>query len=84
MAKLNTGRSEKAHNVDFAKGGKTPMLGGHGPGVDASLGAGDQAPGTSAHDNKGGSSDKFASGGSGKMFGYSPSVPAQGGITGPR
>ena len=73
------------HDVTFAKGGKTPMFGGSGDhtttaGSDA---AGKQAPGGTAHDTSG-SGGKYASGGSGKMFGFNPSVPAKAGQTGAR
>lgn len=85
MAKLNTGRSEKQHNVDFAKGGKTPMFGKGDRTVTASTEqAGEQKPGVTEHDTSTGGGDKFASGGSTKMFGFSPSTPAQAGITSPR
>lgn len=77
-----TKKTEKS--ADFAKGGNTPMFGGHGPKTGAALQAGDQAPGTTAHDNSGGGGDKFASGGSGKMFGYTGVQPARGGITSAR
>lgn len=77
-----TKKTEK--NADFAKGGNTPMLGGHGPVVGDALHAGEQAPGGTAHKNSGGGGDKFAAGGSGKMFGYAGSQPAKGGITSAR
>lgn len=77
-----TKKTEK--NVEFAKGGTTPMFG-HGDrtttaGTDA---AGEQKPGETAHDTSG-AGGKFATGGSGKMFGYSPSEPARAGITSAR
>jgi len=62
-------------NVEFAKGGDTHMFGHQA--------AGEQDPATTAHDTSG-DGGKFASGGSGKMFGYSPSVPAKAGQTGAR
>lgn len=72
------------HNAEFAKGGNTPMFGGHGPVTGSDLQAGDQSPGGTAHKTSGGGGDKFASGGSGKMFGYSGSMPARAGITSAR
>lgn len=76
-------------NVEFAKGGNTPMFGkgdrtttdgkdgAHGvqPGQTSSAPIGPEGPSTG---------DKFAKGGGGKMFGYSPSMPAKGGITSAR
>lgn len=77
-----TKKTEK--NVEFAKGGNTPMFG-HGDRTTTAPqeAAGEQKPGGTAH-NPEGSGGKFASGGSGKMFGYSPSQPAQAGITSAR
>lgn len=77
-----TKKTEK--NAEFAKGGNTPMFG-HGDrtttaGSDA---AGSQKPGVTEHDTAG-DGGKYAKGGSGKMFGYSPSMPARAGITGAR
>ena len=47
--------------------------------------ADEQKPGGTAHNNgSGGEGDKFAQGGSGKMFGYQGSVPARAGITSAR
>lgn len=64
----------------FAKGGTTPMFG--------EQNADEQKAGGTAHntgnDQNDGPGDKFASGGSGKMFGYNPSVPARAGITSAR
>lgn len=76
-----TKKTEK--NVEFAKGGNTPMFG-HGPVTPSNIQAGEQAPGTTAHKNEGGGGDKFAKGGSGKMFGYAGSQPARAGITSAR
>ena len=70
-------------NVEFAKGGTTPMLGGHGPGVAGGLGAGPQADGGTAHDTEG-DGGKFAKGGSTKMFGYAGAQPAEAGKTSAR
>ena len=77
MAKLDTGRSEKQHNVDFAKGGKTKMFG--------EQAAGEQKAGVTEHDVSGGAPGaEFAKGGSGKMFGYAGSQPAEAGKTSAR
>ena len=73
------------HNVEFAKGGKTPMFGtGDRTTTAPSDAAGEQKPGVTEHDPDGGSKDKFASGGSTKMFGYAGSQPAQSGKTSAR
>lgn len=70
-------KKETSHNVEFAKGGNTHMFG--------EQAAGEQKPGETSHDVSGGApGPKFASGGSGKMFGYSPSAPARAGITSAR
>lgn len=77
MAKLDTGRNEKSHNVDFAKGGKTKMFG--------EQSAGEQKEGVTEHDVSGGAPGaEFAKGGSGKMFGYTGSQPATAGKTSAR
>jgi len=66
---------ESTKNVEFAKGGDTPMLGHQA--------AGPEKPGITASDT---SSDggKFAAGGSGKMFGFTPALSAKAGITSAR
>ncbi len=70
-------KETSAHSTDFAKGGKTHMFGPQA--------AGSEKPGTTAHDASGGApGSKFAAGGRGKMFGYSPSQPATAGITSAR
>lgn len=70
-------KKETTKDVEFAKGGDTPMFG--------QQNSDEQKPQTTAHDTSPttGTGDKFASGGSGKMFGYRPSTPAQAGITSP-
>lgn len=80
-AKVQKEKSE--HNVDFAKGGTTPMFG-HGSKGPPELAAGEQKPGVTEHDNKGGAGDKFATGGSTKMFGFTGALPARDGITSAR
>lgn len=67
---------KSSHNAEFAKGGNTPMFGPQE--------AGEQDEGTTAHDIEGGGDDKFAKGGSGKMFGYAGVQPAQAGKTSAR
>lgn len=70
-------RHEKTHNVQFAKGGDTPMFG--------EQAAGEQKPATTAHDVSGGApGPTFAKGGSTKMFGFAPAEPARAGITSAR
>lgn len=71
---------EKTRNVEFAKGGKTHMFGEQeaGPRTGA-----DKSPSTGKPDSSG-PGEKFAKGGSGKMFGYTGSLPAQAGITSAR
>lgn len=72
-------------NADFAKGGNTPMFGKGDRTVTAPMEqAGHQEAGGTAHDNSGGEGDKFAKGGSGKMFGYAGAAPARAGITSAR
>ncbi len=68
---------KSAYNVEFAKGGKTPMFG--------EQAAGEQKPGVTEHDAEGGvPGDKYACGGKTKMFGYTGALPARGGITSAR
>jgi hypothetical protein len=63
-------------NAEFAKGGKTHMFG--------EQAAADMPSGTTDKGDKSGPGEKFASGGTGKMFGYSGSMPARAGITSAR
>ena len=68
---------KSAHNVEFAKGGKTHMFG--------EQAAGEQKAGVTEHDAEGGvPGDKFACGGKTKMFGYAGAQPAQAGKTSAR
>ncbi len=64
--------------ADFAEGGDTPMFGHQN--------AEEQKPGGTAHNTGGGTGTgaQFASGGTGKMFGFTGSLPAQAGITSAR
>lgn len=68
-------KKETSHDTQFAKGGNTHMFGHQA--------AGEQKPGDTAHDTSG-DGGKFASGGSGKMFGFAGSQPARSGITSAR
>lgn len=78
-------RKEKTTNTVFAKGGTTPMFGKGDRTVTAPQEqAGEQTAGGTAHDPSGGGSDKFAKGGSGKMFGYAGVQPAEAGKTSAR
>lgn len=75
-------KNEKS--ADFAKGGDTPMFGsGDRTTTDASDAAGTQEAGGTAHDPEN-SGEKFAKGGSNKMFGYAGSQPAEAGKTSAR
>ncbi len=70
-----------------AVGGKPATFaeGGHSNHMFGEQNADEQKAATTAHDTGGsGPGDKFAMGGSDKMFGYSPSVPARAGITSAR
>jgi len=71
-------------NVEFAKGGDTPMFGqGDRTVTAASDAAGTAKPGETYKDPEN-SGSKFASGGKSKMFGYAPSEVARAGITSAR
>jgi hypothetical protein len=67
---------ETTKSAKFAEGGNGHMFGPQK--------AGEQKPGVTQHDAGNGSGDKFACGGSTRMHGYSPSVPARAGITSAR
>lgn len=69
-------KKETSRSADFAKGGNGHMFGPQK--------AGQQASGTTAHDAGAYSQDKFACGGSTKMFGFQGAVPAKAGQTGAR
>lgn len=69
---------KSSHNVEFAKGGNTPMFGEQAAepmksGTTRDQTSQDSAPGA-----------KFAKGGSGKMFGFAGAEPAQAGKTSAR
>jgi hypothetical protein len=72
--------TEKTHNVDFAEGGKTHMFGEQEAG---SRTGPDKSPSTGKPDSSG-PGEKFASGGSTKMFSFHGATPAVAGITAPR
>ena len=72
--------TEKSHDVEFAKGGDTPMFGEQEAG---SRKGADKSPSTGKPDSSG-PGEKFAEGGSTKMFGYQGSVPATAGQTSAR
>jgi hypothetical protein len=78
--KTSAEATEKTHNVDFAKGGKTKMFGEQEAG---SRDGADKSPSTGKPDSSG-PGEKFAEGGKGKMFGYQGSLPAKDGITSAR
>lgn len=80
-----TKKVETQKNVEFAQGGDTPMFG-HGDRTTTadSDAAGEAKPAVTGKATTGGGGDKYAEGGSEKMFGYHPSVKATAGITGPR
>jgi hypothetical protein len=75
MAEKSKVESEK--NVEFAKGGSDNHMFGE-------QAATPDKPGNTGKDAGGAPGAKFASGGSGKMFGFNPSVPATAGQTGAR
>lgn len=78
-------KKETSHNVEFAKGGTTPMFG-HGDRTTTAPQeqAGEAKEGQTGKSAGAGAGDKYACGGSTKMFGFSPSVPAKAGQTGAR
>lgn len=76
MAKLDTGRSEKQHDVQFAEGGNTKMFG--------EQQASAQTPKQTGKNGATGKGAEFANGGSSRMFGYEGSKSAQAGITSAR
>lgn len=73
-------RHEKTHNVEFAKGGDTHMFGEQVAGERTGA---DKSASTGKPDSSGPGAE-FAKGGSGKMFGFSGSLPARDGITSAR
>ena len=73
MAKI---KKEASHNVEVAKGGNTPMF--------SQQQAESQTPGHTGDRGATGKGAEFAKGGSGKMFGFAGSQPAQAGRTSAR
>jgi hypothetical protein len=69
-------KQESEKDVEFAKGGNTPMFGQQAAGPDK--------PGNTGKDTSGAPGAKYAEGGKGKMFGFTPSQPAKSGQTGAR
>ena len=69
-----------------AVGGKDTTFaeGGHSNHMFSEMGASPQTPAHTGKNPPEGEGKQFAGGGSGKMFGYNPSVPATAGITGAR
>lgn len=78
--KAGAAATEKSHDVEFAKGGKTHMFGEQEAGERTGA---DKSPSTGKPDSSG-PGEKFAEGGKGKMFGFSGALPAQAGITSAR
>ena len=81
------GKMPKGKAEGDAVGGKdtTFAAGGHSNHMFGEQNADEQKAGGTAHDaGAAGPGDKFAQGGSGKMFGYQGSVPARAGITSAR
>jgi hypothetical protein len=74
-----TKTKEAQHDVAFAEGGSGP--GNH---MFKQQAAGADKPGNTGKDPTAAPGAKYASGGSGKMFGFNPSVPATAGQTGAR
>jgi hypothetical protein len=70
-------------NATFAEGGDTPMFGtGDRTKTTTNDAAGAQTAGQTSSDSK--NNPKYAAGGSSKMFGFNPAVPAKAGITSAR
>jgi len=69
-------KSETQKDVEFAKGGDDHMFG--------EQAAEKQTPGHTEQEDSAGPGAKFAEGGKGKMFSYSPSIPQAAGRTGQR
>ncbi len=68
--------TEKTHNVEFAKGGNTPMFGEQQANPDK--------PGQTGKEDVDGKGAEYAKGGPTKMFGFSGALPATAGITSAR
>lgn len=72
--------TEQSHNVEYAEGGDTKMFGEQEAGSRTSA---DKSPSTGKPDSSG-PGEKFAKGGTGKMFGYTGALPATAGISAAR
>lgn len=70
---MKTGREEKQHDVEFAKGGNTAMF--------SEQQAEPMKSGQTGDPGATGKGAEFAKGGSGKMFGFQGSQSAKAGIT---
>lgn len=69
-------KQESEHNVEFAKGGDTPMFG--------EQAADPQVPGKTNQPSEKGPGAKYAEGGKGKMFGFAGAEPQSPGRTSAR
>ncbi len=69
-------RNERSHNVEFAKGGNTPMF--------SEQQAEPMKSGQTGDPGATGKGAEFAKGGSTNMFGFSGAMPARDGITSAR
>ena len=86
LTMVDVGPRTELNVFELREGGDAQVRGsmfGHGPKSPPALAAGEQEPGGTAHKTSG-AGGEYAKGGSTKMFGFSPSVPATAGITGPR
>ncbi len=75
----SAGGTEKTHNVEFAKGGNTPMFGEQAAESETKNGMAGHTADPSAKDSAPG--EKFADGGKTKMFGFNAAKTATSGIT---
>lgn len=81
----NKVKKEGGRDFQFAKGGDTPMFGKGDRTVTAPQEQAGEAKAGETGKNAGpGAGDKYACGGSTKMFGFSPSMPARAGVTSAR
>ena len=85
---MDAGSKEKSHNVAFAKGGPADDGGLKRQGAVPQTAAGTAHPAGSGSETEDGNGppvgEKFAKGGSTKMFGFTGSLPARAGITSAR
>jgi hypothetical protein len=78
--KTSADATEQTHNVAYAEGGDTKMFGEQEAGSRTSA---DKSKSTGKPDSSG-PGEKFASGGKGKMFGFTGALPATAGISAAR